>query len=114
MKKNIFKDRPERILGALVCFVAGILLLIFLAFGKLGFYESDSTPFTRESSVIININSASEEELRQLDGISDVLAKRIVQYREENGAFDSVEDLERVEGIGPKKIESFRKYVTAE
>ena len=60
----------------------------------------------------LDINRASEEELRQLSGIGEVLAGRIVQWREENGPFESVEQLTQVEGIGEGKLEALLPFVT--
>ena len=116
MKKSFIKDNPERVLGAVALFVAGILILGTLGFGLIRFTVSDgeSDKTENKSSVIININTASEEELARLEGISDVLSKKIVDYREKNGKFNSVDDLKNVEGIGQKKIDNIRKYVKAE
>lgn len=50
----------------------------------------------------ININTATAEELTQLKGVGEKIAESIVKYREENGLFKSVADLESVKGIGPK------------
>jgi len=55
----------------------------------------------------ININSATMEELIMLPGIGPALAQRIVDDRSAHGPFVSVEDLERVSGIGPKTIAGF-------
>ncbi len=46
-----------------------------------------------------------------MSGIGEALAKRIVDDREKNGAFSSVDDLTRVSGIGEKKLEGFRDEV---
>ncbi len=60
----------------------------------------------------ININTATAAELTALPGIGEVKAQRIVDYREENGAFVSVEQLTDVNGIGEKTLEKLRDYVT--
>ncbi len=50
----------------------------------------------------ININTATADELTQLKGVGEKIAKSIVQYREEHGLFKNVADLEQIKGIGPK------------
>ncbi len=59
----------------------------------------------------ININYASEKELEDLPGIGPSLAKRIVEYREKNGPFKSLKDLEKVKGIGEKKINQIKDLI---
>lgn len=61
---------------------------------------------------LININSANIEDLKELPGIGDVLAQRIVFYREFNGPYQSIDDLENVEGISASLIESIRPHIT--
>ena len=60
----------------------------------------------------VNINTASESELESLPGIGQVLAQRIVDYRTQHGPFHDVKDLLKVEGIGQKKFDSLKDYVT--
>ena len=62
----------------------------------------------------LNINSADEAELTLLPGIGDTLAAAIVQYRQENGDFAAVEDIMNVSGIGEKRFENIRDYITIE
>ncbi|WP_439275166.1 ComEA family DNA-binding protein [Psychrobacter sp. 1U2] len=57
---------------------------------------------------VVNINSASEGELVTLDGIGSSKAQEIILYREMFGAFKSVDELEKVKGIGAKTIENNR------
>lgn len=62
----------------------------------------------------INLNTATVEELDALHGIGRALALRIVESRDREGPFRSVEDVTRVRGIGPAKLEGFRDQVTVE
>jgi competence protein ComEA len=59
----------------------------------------------------VDINTADWPELVQLPGIGPTLAKRIVETRQKDGPFVKHDDLRRVRGIGPKKMESIRPYL---
>jgi len=62
----------------------------------------------------VDINGATWVEWAQFDGIGETLAKRIVAERQANGPFEAIDDLRRVKGIGPKKLEQIRPYLTLE
>ncbi len=59
----------------------------------------------------ININTATEEELMTVKGIGEVTARNIVEYREENGRFNDIGELDEVSGIGSKTLEKIRPYL---
>ena len=60
----------------------------------------------------VNINEAMQTELEQLPGIGPSLATRIIEYREQNGNFNNVEDLQNVKGIGDAKFNDIKDKVT--
>jgi len=63
----------------------------------------------REST--LDLNRATKQDLERLPGIGPVLAGRIVDFRAAQGAFDDVDQLRHVKGIGKKKLEQIRPYV---
>ncbi|HWP30910.1 MAG TPA: helix-hairpin-helix domain-containing protein [Fimbriimonadales bacterium] len=91
---------------------------------ELGIYAAKASPpsssraITRSESAhsggLININTATEQELEELPGIGPVTAKRIVEYRLQTGGFKNVEQLLEVKGIGPKKLAAIRPFVTVQ
>ena len=60
----------------------------------------------------INLNTATAAELQQVPGIGPSTAAKILAMRKSYGPFKSVEDLRAVKGIGPKRMEKMRKYLT--
>ena len=68
--------------------------------------------YFKSQSNLININTASKEELETLPGIGEVLAQRIIDYRRTNGYFKSIEEIKEVSGIGEKKFEAIKDLIT--
>lgn len=66
-----------------------------------------------DGDVRIDINSADVDMLVSLPGIGETLAQRIVEYREQNGPFVTVDALLQVQGIGQKKLEAIRGQIAA-
>jgi competence protein ComEA len=60
----------------------------------------------------INVNTANQKELESIKGIGPVKAKAILDYRAKNGPFKSIDDLDKVKGIGKKTIAEIRPQIT--
>jgi competence protein ComEA len=60
----------------------------------------------------VNLNTATLEQLGTLDGVGPATARKIMEYREAHGGFGSVDDLDGVPGIGPKRLAALREHVT--
>lgn len=72
----------------------------------------DSQISSEQTAGVININTASSSELQGLTGIGEVKARAIIEYREQNGGFSSVDELINVKGIGEKTLEKIRDKIT--
>ncbi|HND47602.1 MAG TPA: ComEA family DNA-binding protein, partial [Anaerolineales bacterium] len=64
------------------------------------------------SQDLININTASVEELDSLPGIGPTIAQRIIDYRDENGPFQTIEDILNVSGVGPSTFDQIKDLIT--
>ena len=60
----------------------------------------------------VNINEAKQEDFEELPGIGPSIAKKIIEYREQNGKFTSIDELQEVKGIGEAKFENIKEYIT--
>jgi comEA protein len=60
----------------------------------------------------INLNTANSAQLQQVPGIGPATAEKILQMRKSYGTFKSVNDLLAIRGLGPKRLEKMRKYLT--
>jgi competence protein ComEA len=92
--------RPARLRAALLaaCLAAGL--------------AGTSPAYATEG--VVNVNTATAEELVRLPGIGDAKARAILDYRKEKGAFKSVEQLREVKGIGDAALERLRPHLAIE
>ena len=110
--------RQERIaltgLGVTALCMMGLLWMVRLL--PVRAVEGSTDSWTAQLSLAqrIPVNTAGVSHLRRLPGIGEALARRIVAVRKAEGSFRSLEDLERVPGIGPKKRQSLEAYVSLE
>lgn len=97
----------------LACSVA-VLFAWQAALGIRDSLQQDTTiqPSTDIASILIDINRCEPRELSLLPSVGPVLAKRIVADRETNGSFSSVQQLQRVRGIGEKTVARIAAYCT--
>ena len=66
---------------------------------------------TQKNDNKVSINTASESELMTINGIGKTKAKKIIEYRDNNGKFKSIEDIKNVSGIGDSIFEKIKNYI---
>lgn len=67
---------------------------------------------TSTENKVVNINTSSKEELMTISGLGETKAEAIIKYREENGNFNTIEDIKNVSGIGDSLFEKIKDYIT--
>lgn len=117
-------DRQEK--GGSTYFFLALVTLAFLAavlyltFGANRTEQEGYTVQTERAAaeevaperVLVNINTASAEELESVSGIGPVLAQAILDYRAEHGDFQTLDELLEVRGIGSAKLDAMRDEIT--
>ncbi len=113
--------------------VAGVILILLFTLGSMtsctgtqeqevgGTYGEETAPggvYEEPTPGVViepvNINSATVAELMAVPGMDQTTAQNIVQYREVNGPFDSVDGLLNVSGIDEQRLNSLRDWITVE
>ena len=98
--KNMFLGSSLAALAALLCFAGA---------SAAGQADAKKSP---KPELRVDINSAEVAELTKLPGIGEQVAKRIVEYRKQNGPFAKAEELMNVRGIGEKSFLKLQPYLT--
>ncbi|MBN1687937.1 MAG: helix-hairpin-helix domain-containing protein [Candidatus Omnitrophica bacterium] len=94
-----------------------LVTLIFGSFSMMGLnpLEAAQRPVAQGQAAVsgpVNINKAGLEELQAIRGIGPALAERIVQFRKDNGPFETLEDLANVRGIGGAKLQKIKSQIS--
>lgn len=120
MERKVKATKTEKILLAITAAFLCLLLGLFLgkvSAGETGTYSVETQVRVPQEEVVppevtVNINTAPAPELTALPGIGDELARRIVEYRSDHGAFGKIEDIMKVSGIGEGKFADIRDRIT--
>lgn len=113
--------KPQQILIAITAVFVVLLAGLFLGRNMTRSYVpldsvlnteplSDTEP-TINNDGKLDINTATQQQLQMLPGIGEVLAQRIIAYREENGDFGTIEELMNVSGIGETKFAAIKPRI---
>jgi competence protein ComEA len=96
-----------------------IVMVVLLTLGCVGVAQAAQESARRTlpaakatTTVPVNLNTASSEQLETLPGIGKSTAERILEYRQKNGSFKKVEDLMNVRGVGEKSFLKLKPLVT--
>lgn len=119
------KNTPVSILACACLLLAAFLLGMFIGRNAAGgpiqtavlttqgsqIAPTSSVPVASQGSKV-NINTASLQELMSLDGIGETYAQRIIDYRNANGPFTDISQIKNVSGIGEKRFEGIKDFIT--
>ena len=115
---NARPPRPAKVAGARHPLARSSRLrrLAALALVALAIGSAAAPGFAAEESAglqgVVNLNTATAEQLQLLPGVGEVRANAIVDLRKQNGGFKSLDDLEAVKGVGPAMMERLRPHIT--
>ncbi len=112
--RHLFLNRSDQLFVAAA--VSVMLALMLVHWFRLSGWGLEPVEIERleplEQTFRIDVNQATWVEWSQLDGVGQVLARRIVADRDERGPFRSIDDVQRVKGIGRKTLERLRPWLT--
>ncbi len=114
-------EKPQLFL-LILCFIltgVGFCALPYIQSGTVEYYVNESHPQESEAYEESgferrNLNTVTLEELQEIDKIGKGIAQRIVDYREENGGFNEVEEIMQVKGVGEELYRIINLYFVCE
>ncbi len=101
------KEERTILLIIIISFFAGCLVYFFTTF-------KNKIKIENKTPGLININSATKEEIDKIPGIGEILANRIIEYRIKNNGFKHINELKEIKGITAKKFEKIKKHIKVE
>lgn len=85
------------------------MLLAFGALARWRWPDSEAVPSAADAApAVLDLNTATEEELARIPGVGRSLARKLVEARQARGAFTSWDDVDAVSGVGPAKLETLQ------
>lgn len=112
MSSPLLRRADQAVIAALTALsIAGAAAWWFANGGHRGGLVTIENASPLDHRFLVDVNRADWPELAQLPGIGETLARRIVDSRTADGSFRSADELERVNGIGPRKLEAMRRYL---
>lgn len=99
---------PFGLKKSFLLFLAAVVVaspLFFAPFWQIGYQPVDPEPLYLADALRVDLNTADEDTLCLLPGIGPAKAKAIVEYRQQHGLFESLEQVALVKGISPKMVE---------
>jgi len=103
------RPNDQRVIGGLVALFLALMCVHWIRISSWGRQTVEIDRLTpAKYEYLIDVNRATWVEWAQFEGIGEALARRIVEDRDQNGPFRSVEDVLRVRGIGPAKFAAMR------
>lgn len=100
-----------RFLTAIVCMVL-VLAVPVVAAGQDKPAPAAKGGGTAKSTVVVNLNTATQAQLETLPGVGAKMAARIIEYRQKSGGFKKIEELMNVKGIGEKAFLKLKPQIT--
>lgn len=101
-------ERKVLIVAAAIILLGGLIRFIPASYALV----SPAKPLV--SGKIVNINTASYEQLQTLPGIGPSFAQKIIDFRQQNNGFKQIQDLTKIKGIGPKKFKVLEPRIILE